>query len=164
MRRFLFLSWEGLWSHFAAAFSLVPAATQTAFVRPKNREKNRESGLTQWYLTWRSPSRADPRARPRRERMSDDDHENEPTTTGRGNPSRATQFKPGQSGNPNGRPRGAKGFRSILYDACEENGVTPEGFMKKALAEEVKKALAGDEKANDRMLRRFEKHYSDDTE
>jgi len=29
---------------------------------------------------------------------------------GFGKPPRSTRFKPGQSGNPNGRPRGAKNF------------------------------------------------------
>ena len=33
---------------------------------------------------------------------------------GPGNPPRHTRFKPGQSGNPNGRPKGSKNFATIL--------------------------------------------------
>ena len=35
---------------------------------------------------------------------------------GYGRPPRANQFKPGQSGNPKGRPKGAKSEASILYE------------------------------------------------
>ena len=35
---------------------------------------------------------------------------NGPFEVGFGRPPRSTRFKPGQSGNPNGRPRGAKNF------------------------------------------------------
>jgi uncharacterized protein DUF5681 len=33
---------------------------------------------------------------------------------GPGKPPRHTRFKPGQSGNPNGRPKGSKNFATIL--------------------------------------------------
>ena len=39
---------------------------------------------------------------------------------GKGRPPLSTRFKPGQSGNPKGRPKGAKGFDTFLYRALEE--------------------------------------------
>ncbi|MEO6298644.1 MAG: DUF5681 domain-containing protein [Paracoccaceae bacterium] len=36
---------------------------------------------------------------------------------GYGRPPKHSQFKPGQSGNPRGRPKGARGFRNDLADA-----------------------------------------------
>src|SRR5262249_2514390 len=37
-----------------------------------------------------------------------------PYAVGYGNPPQATQFKPGQSGNPGGRPKGSKNFASLI--------------------------------------------------
>ena len=36
------------------------------------------------------------------------------------NPPKQTQFKPGQSGNPRGRPRGARGHKNILAEVAGE--------------------------------------------
>ena len=54
--------------------------------------------------------------------MSDKDHDEPPSNdaepsryeVGYGRPPRAHQFKPGESGNPKGRPKGAKSEASIL--------------------------------------------------
>jgi hypothetical protein len=51
-----------------------------------------------------------------------------PYKTGRGRPPKESQFKKGQSGNPAGRPKGARGVRDILHEelmkeiAAKENG------------------------------------------
>ena len=73
-----------------------------------------------------------------------------------------TQFKPGQSGNPRGRPKGSLGFKNSLRRAFEENGVSPGDFMSSALAEEIRKAMDADEKARDRILKWVEKYFADD--
>jgi hypothetical protein len=53
-----------------------------------------------------------------------------PYKVGYGRPPRATQFKPGKSGNPRGRPKGPKSVGAVLYDILHrrievtENGRT----------------------------------------
>ena len=42
------------------------------------------------------------------------EHAGEEDEFGYGKPPKHTRFKPGQSGNPKGRPRGAKGFEAML--------------------------------------------------
>jgi hypothetical protein len=46
---------------------------------------------------------------------------------GYGQPPQATQFKPGQSGNPNGRPKGARGHRAIVEEIASELHPVTEG-------------------------------------
>jgi hypothetical protein len=41
-------------------------------------------------------------------------------TVGYGRPPKSTQFKPGQSGNPCGRPKGARNFRTELLEELAE--------------------------------------------
>jgi Family of unknown function (DUF5681) len=59
----------------------------------------------------RPKHRSRPRIRPKRS-SSDED-------VGYGRPPRAHQFKPGQSGNPKGRPKGAKNESTILREIFE---------------------------------------------
>jgi hypothetical protein len=53
-----------------------------------------------------------------------------PYKVGYGQPPKATQFKPGKSGNPKGRPKGPKSVGAVLYDILHrrievtENGRT----------------------------------------
>ncbi len=81
---------------------------------------------------------------------------------GYGHPPTETQFKPGQSGNPRGRPRGSLGFKSALRRAFEATGVSPTEFMMTALEAEIRKAREADEKARDRVLKWVEKHFLED--
>jgi hypothetical protein len=69
-------------------------------------------------------------------------------------PPRNRQFKPGQSGNPTGRPKGAKNFATALAEELDapitatENGKRKTISKREALAKQlVNKAIAGDAKA-----------------
>lgn len=57
-------------------------------------------------------------------------------------------FKPGQSGNPNGRPKGALNFatkwRIFIDKVAKENAMTPEQVDEQLLAVGFKKAKEGD--------------------
>lgn len=75
---------------------------------------------------------------------------------GFGRPPRATQFKPGRSGNPRGRPRGAKARRTIVEElASELHWVTEGGQQRQRTTLELiilhlrAKAVSGDLKAID---------------
>jgi Family of unknown function (DUF5681) len=46
---------------------------------------------------------------------------------GYGSPPKRTQFKPGQSGNPSGRPKGIRNFRTELLDELAESITIKEG-------------------------------------
>jgi hypothetical protein len=57
---------------------------------------------------------------------------------GRGRPPRHTQFRKGQSGNPKGRPRGAKNFGTLLNQALDEKvELTVRGKRRKVSKREV---------------------------
>lgn len=69
-------------------------------------------------------------------------------------PPRGTQFKPGQSGNPKGRPKGAKNLASALKAELETRVVVTESGRQKTITKGealvkrlVHKALEGDSKA-----------------
>ncbi|MXU66596.1 DUF5681 domain-containing protein [Oceanomicrobium pacificus] len=83
--------------------------------------------------------------------MSDCDNEYE---VGYGRPPKASQFKKGQSGNPKGRPKGAKGIRASLQRELEAKVTIREGNrqIRVSKAEAMVKrlssnALKGDMKA-----------------
>jgi hypothetical protein len=63
----------------------------------------------------------------------------EPTDkVGPGRPPRHTRFKPGQSGNPNGRPTGSKNFATILQQQLRKKvTVTVDGKPKRMAVQEV---------------------------
>ena len=98
----------------------------------------------------------------KRIRLRPDDEELD-DEVGYGKPPRAHQFKAGQSGNPNGRPKGSKNESTILKEVMNEklslrraNGRTRkipvlEGIHRK----QVELALKGDEKSAVLLLNRY---------
>jgi hypothetical protein len=57
---------------------------------------------------------------------------------GKGRPPAATRWKPGQSGNPRGRPRGSKNLETILSEALNEKiRVQEKGRSRSMTAREV---------------------------
>jgi hypothetical protein len=78
---------------------------------------------------------------------------------GYGRPPKATQFKRGQSGNPNGRPKGPRTFESLIRAICNEKLKvnTPAGSkwitkMEAGMTQVVNKAASGDLKAFQTLL------------
>jgi hypothetical protein len=74
--------------------------------------------------------------------------------TGFGRPPKHTQFRKGESGNPNGRPKGSKNVHALFDKICEEiimvNGATGPRRMSKlraGITQLVNKAARGDLKA-----------------
>lgn len=78
---------------------------------------------------------------------------------GYGKPPEATRFKPGQSGNRQGRPKGAKNLSTIVSNAIKEKvPVTVNGKRKMvsklevAITQMANKAASGDAKAFSQLL------------
>lgn len=89
---------------------------------------------------------------------------------GYGKPPKQSQFKPGQSGNPRGRPKGSKNFKTDLLEVLKmpvqigENGRRRKISSQRAgLLRLREKALAGDARALDRLLE-FARNYNDEDE
>jgi len=66
------------------------------------------------------------------ERSAEPDHAPEADRVGYGNPPPETRFQPGRSGNPRGRPRGAKGRKQIVANIANEmHWVVEDGSRRK---------------------------------
>ena len=81
-----------------------------------------------------------------------------PQKVGRGNPPKHSQFKPGQSGNPGGRPKGAKNMRTLIWELAEEqvNITTNDGQAKVTIREAAaRKFLAMMMKGDFRYYKEF---------
>jgi len=79
---------------------------------------------------------------------------------GYGKPPKATRFRPGQSGNPNGRPKGKKNVGTILEETLYQPvPITENGKARKVPAIEalfkttMMNAMKGDHRAADRLLK-----------
>jgi Family of unknown function (DUF5681) len=80
-------------------------------------------------------------------------------TIGYGRPPASSQFRPGHSGNPNGRPKGARNTSSMARDALERTiNVKVRGTWRKMTVRKAaylrlaERAVAGDAKALDYLL------------
>src|ERR1044071_2470477 len=78
---------------------------------------------------------------------------------GKGRPPKATRWKPGQSGNPKGRPKGSKNAATMAKAALGRKVVaTVNGVRRKLTVAEIAyrrladKAMAGDQKAFNYLL------------
>ena len=94
--------------------------------------------------------------------MRDDDE------VGYGKPPKATRFKKGQSGNPKGRPKGSRNFKTDVKATLEapvqlkEKGrVKTVSTQRAALLRLREKALSGNARALDRLLE-LARTYNDD--
>jgi hypothetical protein len=77
--------------------------------------------------------------------------EDAPYEIGYGKPPKHTQFKPGQSGHPSGRPRGQRNFRTAVIEALKEKITIREGDRTRTVSKmdgiiqvTFNKALKGD--------------------
>ena len=90
--------------------------------------------------------------------------------TGYKKPPKNRQFKKGQSGNPNGRPKGSKNISCLYKDLLEEKISIKEGGKQKnmtvqeAIARRVRAdALQGKDKAIDRILEHAPQNKDEET-
>jgi len=88
-----------------------------------------------------------------------DDVKKPPYEVGYGKTPQHSRFKPGQSGNPKGKPRGAKNLGTIVGNAIKERVVVNENGKRKsvsklevAVKQLVNKAASGDHKAMLQLL------------
>jgi hypothetical protein len=75
-------------------------------------------------------------------------------TVGYGRPPKATRFRPGQSGNPKGRPKGSRNVRSELMDLLHDKVPVSDGGRRRSvtrlnavLLTQWHRAIKGDERA-----------------
>lgn len=92
---------------------------------------------------------------PDRDVASAPDHE----PTGYRRPPKEHQFQPGRSGNPKGRPRGAKGLRQILEGEFSQRMQIMEGDrplkvskLQLIVKRELEKAMAGNQRAIEHVI------------
>jgi len=88
--------------------------------------------------------------------MAEDD---QPYQIGYGKPPRATQFKPGSSGNRSGRPKGSKNLVTIVLRECRQKvlingprGSRPVTKLEAAVMQLVNKSAQGDLRASREFL------------
>lgn len=79
---------------------------------------------------------------------------------GYGNPPKEHQFQKGKSGNPKGRPKGAKSIKTIVEDRLSQKIMVTIGGKKKSLTKKeaiiehmIANALKGDSKARSEILK-----------
>ncbi|NNL18619.1 MAG: hypothetical protein HKP37_07760 [Boseongicola sp.] len=89
-------------------------------------------------------------------------------TVGKGKPPKETQFKKGESANPNGRPKGSRNFNTDLEKVLNTMvTVSENGHPRKVSSQQAalmrlrEKALKGDVRAIDRLLELAQKHAAE---
>ncbi len=106
-----------------------------------------------------------PAAEPEPPEVSDSGDAAPSYTVGYGRPPVHSRFRPGQSGNPKGRPRGRKSFQAIVAATLHEKITvqTPRGKKRMTKLEaliqtNMNNALKGDPKATDHILKIAREH------
>ena len=89
----------------------------------------------------------------------------EPYEVGYGKPPKSGQFKPGQSGNPRGRPRKSRDIQAMIKRELDQTIAIKEGGRELRLSKRealikqlVNRAVSGDAKAMQFVLTHLEKH------
>ena len=97
--------------------------------------------------------------------MSKDGH----YAVGRGRPPVETRFKPGASGNPAGRPRGARSVESVIKAAVSERVVITENGRRRSVTklelaakQLANKAAGGDARASKQVLDILQQYEAQD--
>lgn len=88
------------------------------------------------------------------------DHDEEPGyEVGYGKPPRHTRFRPGQSGNPRGRPKDAKNLSTLVHEALNEPVVVAENGRRRKVSKRraiikqlINRSAQGDLKAMQMLL------------
>ena len=93
-----------------------------------------------------------------------------PASVGRNSPPVEHQFKPGQSGNPRGRPRGSRNVKTIVQEFARERHKVKEGGRRRSVTTIelllrllVGMSLNGDVRAS-KLLDRLRDQYDPNTE
>ena len=73
-----------------------------------------------------------------------------------GNPDKPWEWKPGQSGNPNGRPKDQFSFMGILRSALAEENKSGKSVGERIIARYIKLALAGNGQALEALVARID--------
>ena len=94
-------------------------------------------------------------------------HQEPAYEVGRNKPPKHTRFPPGVSGNPGGRKKGSRNFKTILHDFTQsEITVTEQGVQRQVtvlealLLRQVQDGLRGDLRASNSVLDRMERHLA----
>lgn len=97
--------------------------------------------------------------------MADDDAPDDHYEVGYGKPPKHTQFKPGQCGNPRGRPKKSKDVNALIQAELDEVIPAKEGGREKRITKReaiikqlVNRAITGDSKATQFLLAHLDKH------
>jgi hypothetical protein len=95
----------------------------------------------------------------------DENDEGRTYEVGYGKPPVATRFRKGRSGNPRGRPKGARGIRTLLDEALGQEITISEGGRTSRISKRealilslITKAIKGDMRAAAQTLRLIEAH------
>jgi hypothetical protein len=92
-----------------------------------------------------------------------ENEDNRPYEVGYGKPPKSTRFRPGQSGNPKGRPKGATGTAKLLEQTLSQEVSVTEGGRTTRISKRealilslVTKAIKGDMRAAAQTLKLIE--------